>query len=55
MGKDILSQNAAYNKFLEGYRNYVTRELDTCRDIADFVWNEFKRNAIIEIAQAQSE
>ena len=55
INKDILSQNSAYNKFLDGYRNYVTRELDTCRDIADFVWTEFKRNAIIEIAQAQSE
>ncbi len=51
---DILSQNPDYNNFLENYRKYVTRELDACRDIADFVWTEFKRNAIIEIAQAQS-
>lgn len=51
---DILNQNPNYNRFLENYRKYVTRELDTCRDIADFVWTEFKRNAIIEIAQAQS-
>ena len=51
---DILGQNATYNNFLENYRKYVTRELDTCRDIADYVWTEFKRNAIIEIAQAQS-
>lgn len=54
MNQDIISQNPDYNKFLENYRKYVTRELDTCRDIADFVWTEFKRNAIIEIAQAQS-
>ena len=54
MNQDILAQNPDYNRFLENYRNYVTRELDTCRDISDFVWTEFKRNAIIEIAQAQS-
>lgn len=52
---DVLGQNKTYDKFLENYRQYVVRELDTCRDIADFVWTEFKRNAIIEIAQAQSE
>ena len=51
---DILGQNPVYNNYLDGYRQYVARELDTCRDIADFVWTEFKRNAIIEIAQAQS-
>ena len=51
---DILGQNSTYSNFLENYRKYVTRELDTCRDIADYVWTEFKRNAIIEIAQAQS-
>lgn len=54
MNQDILAQNPDYNRFLENYRKYVTRELDTCRDISDFVWTEFKRNAIIEIAQAQS-
>lgn len=54
MATDILGANAAYDKFLDGYRKYVARELDTCRDIADFVWGEFKRNAIIEIAQAQT-
>ncbi len=53
--QDILVQNQRYDKYLDGYRKYVTRELNTCRDIADFVWTEFKRNAIIEIAQAQSE
>lgn len=52
---DILQENPDYSNFLETYRKYVTQELDTCRDIADFVWTEFKRNAIIEIAQAQTE
>ncbi len=54
MNTDILGQNAAFNKFLDGYRKYVERELDTCRDISEFVWTEFKRTALIEIAQAQS-
>lgn len=51
---DILGVNSTYEKFLDGYRQYVTQQLDTCRSIADFVWTEFKRNAIIEIAQAQA-
>ena len=29
--------------------------MDSCRDIADTVWTEFKRQALIEIAQAQDE
>lgn len=51
---DVFAQNTAYNNYLEGYRQYVAKELDTCRDISDFVWTEFKRMALIEIAQAQS-
>ena len=51
---DILGQNQTYATWLEGYRNRVKGDLDTCRDIAEDVWTEFKRNAIIEIAQAQS-
>ena len=52
---DVLGQNAAYNTFFDNnYKKYVERDLDTCRDEADFVWNEFKRIAVIEIAQAQS-
>lgn len=54
MGSDILRDNSDFDKFLEGYRSYVSTQLDTCRSIADFVWNEFKRNAIVEIAQAQA-
>lgn len=52
---DIIGQNPTYSNFLETYRKYAAGALDTCRDIADFVWTEFKRNAIIEIAQAQTE
>lgn len=36
-------------------RNYATRGLDTCRDIADAVWDEFMRQAITEIYQGQQE
>ena len=51
---DVLATNKSYANWLDKYRNRVERDLDTCRDIADEVWLEFKRNAIIEIAQAQS-
>jgi hypothetical protein len=34
---------------------FATTALDSCRSIADTVWTEFKRTAIIEIAQAQDE
>ncbi|MFQ6703137.1 MAG: hypothetical protein ACLRFO_02965 [Alphaproteobacteria bacterium] len=36
-------------------RNYASRGLDTCRDIADAVWDEFIRQAITEIYQGQQE
>ena len=35
--------------------NPIQSALDSCRDIADTVWTEFKRAALIEIAQAQDE
>ena len=34
-------------------REYAARGLDTCRDIADEVWDEFLRQAIAEIYQGQ--
>lgn len=36
-------------------RAYAERGLDTCRDIADAVWDEFVRQAISEIYQGQQE
>ena len=51
---DVLNQNQTYNTYLDGYRPRAAKALDTCRDNADYVWTEFKRAAIIEIAQAQS-
>jgi hypothetical protein len=46
-------ENKIFFSGLEGYKNRVSASLDTCRDDADLVWEEFKRQAIIEIAQAQ--
>ncbi len=49
--------NAAENKsFLAGldlFKNRATASLDSCRDDATAVWDAFKRQALIEIAQAQ--
>ena len=53
-GSDILRANQEFNSFLESRKMFATSALDTCRDIAETVWNEFKRAALIEIAQAQS-
>lgn len=50
---DVLSQNAQFNQFLDSKKMFATTALDSCRDIADVVWTEFKRSALIEIAQAQ--
>ncbi len=53
-GADILSANPEFNDFLEKRKMFATQALDTCRDISKTVWDEFKRTAIIEIAQAQA-
>jgi len=50
---DVLGQNPQFNQFLDSRRMFATSALDSCRDIADTVWSEFKRAALIEIAQAQ--
>lgn len=52
---DVLTNNGEFDKFLEAKKLFATTALDSCRDIADTVWTEFKRSAIIEIAQAQDE
>ena len=44
-----------FYEFLDGRKMFATSALDSCRDIADTVWTEFKRAALIEIAQAQDE
>lgn len=52
---DLLGQNSKFNQFLDEKKMFATSALDTCRDISDIVWSEFKRSALIEIAQAQDE
>lgn len=55
VGADVLAQNQSFNSFLESKKMFATTALDSCRDIANTVWEEFKRSALIEIAQAQDE
>lgn len=52
---DVLAANPSFDDFLDEKRIYAQTALDSCRDIADTVWTEFKRQALIEIAQAQDE
>jgi len=52
---DVLGANADFNTFLEGKKVFAESALNTCRGIADTVWNEFKRMALIQIAQAQDD
>ena len=54
-GADVLGGNEDFVKFLDERKMFATSALDSCRDIADTVWTEFKRAALIEIAQAQDE
>ena len=53
-GADVVADNPNFDKFLDEKKKFATTALGTCRDIADTVWSEFKRSAIIEIAQAQA-
>lgn len=50
---DVLSKNAKFDTFLEEKKIFAESALDSCRGIADTVWYEFKRSALIQIAQAQ--
>ena len=52
---DSLAANPNFDKFLEEKRMFANTALDSCRDLADVVWREFKRSALIEISQAQDE
>lgn len=52
---DVLTQNPQFNQFLDSKRVYAKTALESCRDLADTVWTEFKRNALIKISQAQDE
>ncbi|MDR0727149.1 MAG: hypothetical protein LBF37_03745 [Rickettsiales bacterium] len=50
---DIAQHNPKYNQFMDSKKMYASAALDTCRDKSSVVWEEFKRSALIEIAQAQ--
>lgn len=50
---DVVSSNPRFSKFLDDKKIFAEKALDSCRDKATTVWDEFKRSAIIEIAQAQ--
>lgn len=52
---DILDSNPQFSDFLDTRKMFAESALDTCRGIADMVWEEFKRTALIEISQAQDE
>lgn len=52
---DVLGANSNFDKFLNERKMFATTALDSCRSIADTVWYEFKRTALIQIAQAQDE
>lgn len=53
--QDLLTVNREFANFLDDKRKFAAGALDTCRDMAETVWTEFKRTAIIEIAQSQNE
>lgn len=52
---DVLAANPKFDKWLEDRKMFAETALDSCRDNADIVWEEFKRSAIIQIAQAQDD
>lgn len=52
---NVISANGKFNDFLDDKRVFVEKALETCRDKSEVVWTEFKRSALIEIAQAQDE
>lgn len=45
--------NQVFLSNLDGMKNRATSALNTCRNEADTVWDEFKQQALIEISQAQ--
>ena len=52
---DVLGANKNFNKWLDEKKIFAETALNSCRDWADTVWYEFKRAALIQIAQAQDE
>ena len=54
---DVLknNKNSSFITMLNKKRSFAEKDLDLCRDDADNVWNEFMRQAIVEIYQQQQE
>ena len=52
---DVVKANPKFNELLEKKKEFAESTLDRCRGIADKVWSEFKRTAMIKIAQAQDD
>ena len=51
---DVLKANSNYDKWLDKEtKKFAETALNSCRDISATVWQEFKRSALIQIAQAQ--
>ena len=51
---DVLKANSNYDKWLDKEtKKFAETALDSCRDISGKVWQEYKRSALIQIAQAQ--
>lgn len=54
---DVLknSKNASFVSALNKKRSFANKSLDLCQDDADEVWNEFLRQALVEIYQKQQQ
>jgi hypothetical protein len=50
---DVIESNPRWNEFLDSKQKFVVTALDTCRNLADDVWLEYKRSAMVRIAQMQ--
>ena len=53
---DVLSGNQSYlQEFEKRKKSFAESALNTCRSIADEVWEEYKRMLLIQVAQAQDD
>ncbi len=50
----ILGENPEYSQWLEDKKTAAEVALATCLDISDLVWAEFKKSAVFEIEQQQT-
>ena len=50
---DVIESNPRWNEFLDSKQKFVVPALDTCRNLAADVWVEYKRSAMVRIAQMQ--